>query len=406
VRKNLPGLRVHGSGNRDMRLANVVVLAGLPISSDRRYALATRLITLASDLGREGLSVLLVGPDGYWPDPAGLVDSTRPATVRNGPPDDGQEQAQSIGLITSFRVFLRVLSLSRTRLSAEPTIVVAGGIWLPFFVRLLVILRDETRLHLDIAGIPHQEVALSKPRLWRLKVPAYDWLFRKEVGWADVVTTINEAHASYVQRHYGKRPIVVPDLLATKWLNRLLTIRPPKEKNAVNILYVGSLFASRLNRFFTALEMLDANVRPDVVVVGDGPDLKSFKERATALGVIFPGYEGGEALAQRLAQADICYSDVWSEIGTPFKLLEYMAAGRAVLADDTPSTRELITNGENGLLCSRDPPDMAHALSSLVRNPDLRTELGERARKRIESLHSTDRTAPLMDAYRLLVSKG
>ncbi len=391
--------RTPGNGQTDSAPLKVLILAGLPLASRKRYALAMRVSTCAADLTREGFSVLLIAPDGVWKNPVEIADlADRPKSGAAQP--EGDEGGLSLGLGASFRVFLRALTLSKDGLATGPTVIVAGGIWPPVFARILVALHDKAYLHLDVAGIPQQEITLSKPRLWKLKLPVYRWLFRKEVQWADVVTTINGAHAEYLLSTYHKKPLIVRDLLPARWLGRLLTMELPKPKPEVRVLYVGSLFGSRLSNFFAALDATGSKTSIKAVVVGDGPDRKALMKQTAHLGVVFPGYQGGEDLARWLADADVCYTDVWSDIGTPVKLLEYMAAGRAVVAEDTPSTRELITNGENGLLSPRDAREIARAFARLATDPILRASLGSKARKLVEALHTTHRLAELVETYR------
>lgn len=65
----------------------------------------------------------------------------------------------------------------------------------------------------------------------------------------------------------------------------------------------------------------------------------------------------------------------------PIKLFEYLAAGRAIVASDLPTTREVLTHGENGWLVA---PDNAQALASaidrLLVDDDLRGQLATNAR--------------------------
>jgi glycosyltransferase involved in cell wall biosynthesis len=67
-------------------------------------------------------------------------------------------------------------------------------------------------------------------------------------------------------------------------------------------------------------------------------------------------------------------------------LLEALAAGRPIVATDVPGCREAVRDGENGLLVpSRDPEALAAALETLIRNPALRRQYGDRGRRRAET---------------------
>ena len=71
--------------------------------------------------------------------------------------------------------------------------------------------------------------------------------------------------------------------------------------------------------------------------------------------------------------------------GSSMKLLEYMAAGKPVLATALGQIKELIQDGVNGMLY--DPDDwgsMAQKLAILIGDRQLRHQLGANARRSIE----------------------
>ena len=75
--------------------------------------------------------------------------------------------------------------------------------------------------------------------------------------------------------------------------------------------------------------------------------------------------------------------------GAPFSILEAMAAGLPVVATDVGGVRELVADGETGLLVpAGDPARLAEALRSLLADPALRRRLGAaghaRARERFD----------------------
>ena len=77
----------------------------------------------------------------------------------------------------------------------------------------------------------------------------------------------------------------------------------------------------------------------------------------------------------------------------PMKTFPYMAAGRAILAPNSPDLRELLQDGENAALVPPDDPDAAvRRLRSLLDDPDTRERLGAAARADIED-HTWPRRA-------------
>lgn len=76
--------------------------------------------------------------------------------------------------------------------------------------------------------------------------------------------------------------------------------------------------------------------------------------------------------------------------GVPRSLLEAAATGRAIVTTDAPGCREVVRHGVNGLLVPpRDPAALADALQTLLENPQLRREMGQRGREIVETEFSS-----------------
>jgi glycosyltransferase involved in cell wall biosynthesis len=67
------------------------------------------------------------------------------------------------------------------------------------------------------------------------------------------------------------------------------------------------------------------------------------------------------------------------------KVLEMMARGLPIVASDLPSTRDILTDGENALLVPPDSPDaLAEAIRRLLDDPGLGGQLSQRALDEVE----------------------
>lgn len=88
---------------------------------------------------------------------------------------------------------------------------------------------------------------------------------------------------------------------------------------------------------------------------------------------------------------------------SPLKLVEYMAAGKAIVASDLPSIREVVATGETALLCPPDNVDAwASALDRLEADESLRERLGRDARAHFAEKHSwASRARAMNDAFHL-----
>jgi glycosyltransferase involved in cell wall biosynthesis len=127
-------------------------------------------------------------------------------------------------------------------------------------------------------------------------------------------------------------------------------------------------------------------------IAGDGPlrsDLKrlavehGLKNRFVLEGTLVdvPGF---------LAGLDIAVLPSRSE-GMSNALLEYMAAGKPIVATAVGGNTQLIDDGVHGLLVPPDDPDaLAAAISRLIMDADLATQMGRAARKRVEERYSRE----------------
>jgi glycosyltransferase involved in cell wall biosynthesis len=83
-----------------------------------------------------------------------------------------------------------------------------------------------------------------------------------------------------------------------------------------------------------------------------------------------------------LRQATIVVLPTTYPEGIPRILIEAASAGRPIVATDAPGCREIVRQGENGLLVPvRDARAVAQAIASLLRDPELRARMGTRGRE-------------------------
>lgn len=93
-----------------------------------------------------------------------------------------------------------------------------------------------------------------------------------------------------------------------------------------------------------------------------------------------------------LAQAHVvCLPSAYGE-GVPKVLLEAAACGRPIVTTDTPGCREVVLQGENGLLVpARDSLALADALQALIENQSLRRKMGIKGRELAVSEFSVEK---------------
>lgn len=77
--------------------------------------------------------------------------------------------------------------------------------------------------------------------------------------------------------------------------------------------------------------------------------------------------------------------------GMPKSLLEAAACGLPIVTADVPGCREVIVDGQEGLLVpAKDPGALAAAIRALIEQPELRVFMGKKARARAERIFSDE----------------
>jgi glycosyltransferase involved in cell wall biosynthesis len=158
--------------------------------------------------------------------------------------------------------------------------------------------------------------------------------------------------------------------------------------------------------------LVDQNIDVSLELIGDGElraDLEAqVRELRLADRVVFRGRRSSEAVREAIRRADACVLPsiqlaTGQMDGIPNVLVEAMAMGRPAIGSSLPGVRELITDGETGLLAeSGDPASLATVLTRLVDEPELAEALAQAGRAKVEAEH--DATVGLDEVYRRLSS--
>jgi glycogen synthase len=143
------------------------------------------------------------------------------------------------------------------------------------------------------------------------------------------------------------------------------------------------LFAGRLAPEKGVLELVEAARGHPLVVAGDGP----LRDRVPhALGWLPP-----ERLAELYSRAAVVACPSHRE-GFGVACAEAMGHARAVVASGVGGLRDLVVDGETGVLVPpRDVPALRAALERLLADSELRRRLGAKARERVGRLCAWDR---------------
>jgi glycosyltransferase involved in cell wall biosynthesis len=100
-----------------------------------------------------------------------------------------------------------------------------------------------------------------------------------------------------------------------------------------------------------------------------------------------------------LAACDVVVDASWEGTGITGTLREAMALQRPVVASDCGGNRELVIDGEVGLVVPpRDSEALAAALTLLIGDPELRERLGVAGRRRVIEHFSTEKRIEKLEA--------
>ncbi len=140
----------------------------------------------------------------------------------------------------------------------------------------------------------------------------------------------------------------------------------------------------RLDTLVGALRALE-RPRVSLLLVGGGPETDRLQRLVAAAHlngrVIFAGWLDDSA---RVYAAIDLYVAASAKEGLPLALLEAMGAGLAVVATDVPGHRDVVRDGETGLLVpAGDEQALAATIETLMDDPGRRRRMGQAGRERV-----------------------
>lgn len=127
-----------------------------------------------------------------------------------------------------------------------------------------------------------------------------------------------------------------------------------------------------------------------LLLVGDGPMREWIMEK-----VVQEGLENACTITGRIPYADmpevvslmdIAVSPRATFYASPMKIMEYMALKKAVVAPDTANIRDIVTEGQDGILFLGNSPEaMATAIISLLTEDSIYERTCQKARETVET---------------------
>ena len=160
------------------------------------------------------------------------------------------------------------------------------------------------------------------------------------------------------------------------------------------VLYLGTLNKIRrldfLIRVFAEVRTAIPSALLYIVGQGDDPEDQVFLRNEVARlnlqsSVVFVGQLPQAQALKYVQEADVCVSPFYPtpvlRSTSPTKLVEYMAMGKAVVANDHPEQKWVIEESGAGLCVPYAEQPFAAAIVSLLQNPDTSRLMGQRGRR-------------------------
>ena len=250
------------------------------------------------------------------------------------------------------------------------------------------------------------------------KTRAYNPLNRWSLPTADGVVTVCEAFARELsiagvprERIHVQHNSIRPEQVGTSEEAEVVRKRLGIAKDEALVLSVGRLSREKaqidLLSAFNRLRENNPAAKSTVVIVGEGPERASLAGAAASLRlterVIFVGEVSN--VQPYYAAADVVVLPSHSE-GSPYVLLEAMAAKVPIVATAVGGVPEMVEDEESALLVpARDPRAMAAAIARVLTDSELAQRLTTNASALVATRYSPETyVRSLLEIYRGVIS--
>ena len=373
-----------------MRIAYICCDPGIPVFGTKGASVHIQeVVRELRSIGHE-VALYAVRSGKHVPDDLTDLELHLEAVADVEPAEREQAQAHAAERIVS-RVIADGADLVYERYSLFSTaladITAATGV--PGILEVNAPLIDEQRRHrslVDASGaaqVLHRQVAAARATVC-VSDPVADWVRRRTADLPDANDVVGRIHT-------------VPNGVSVR------RIQPqPEDPDRVVVTFVGTLKPWHgVADLITAAAL--ARQSWSLRIIGDGPEMDSLRAQAGRLGVEadFRGAVAPQDIPIHLAGSAIGvapYPDLGGgeqQYFSPMKVLEYLAAGLAVVASDVGQIPQLLEDGSgrHGMLVApSDPTALAAALDDLAACPDRRARMGRSGRLLAEERHSWRRT--------------
>lgn len=248
---------------------------------------------------------------------------------------------------------------------------------------------------------PFPEARLADAREGRARLKAYAWLAGHLSAIALYRIILPRVDHAFVQSAQMRRDVLKAGIDPARLTavpmgipDEEVPARPAPPAEDALVLYLGTLArVRRLDMIVRAFQQVVAK-RPDarLLIVGEGDlpqDRAALEAEVARLGlqrhVEFTGLVPRPQALDWVRRASVCLSPFYPTFvlrsTSPTKLVEYMAMGKAVVANDHPEQADVLAASGGGLCTPWNESAFAQAIVTLLDDPEARAAAGVRGRQ-------------------------
>jgi glycosyltransferase involved in cell wall biosynthesis len=259
----------------------------------------------------------------------------------------------------------------------------------------LIAAKVRGRLYVYWLSYPFPESRVLDALEGRARIPVLSWFAGKLSGWLLYKIIMPRANHIFVQSEQMRQDVAAQGISLNKMTSvpmgvdeRLLDL-PKHAVEPDTVLYLGTLAQVRRLEVLIEAMVLVLKIRPHAKLIfvgeGDSPHDRAFLEsKAQQLGVThaveFTGQMPMREALERVARAAVCVSPFYPTFvlrsTSPTKLIEYMAQGKPIIANDHPEQKDVLQSSGSGICVSWSAENFAEAMLSLLGDPSAAAEMG------------------------------
>lgn len=227
------------------------------------------------------------------------------------------------------------------------------------------------------------------------------WILNYNLHSADLIFATSEYLARATQKYTNKPITVLP--FGVK-LNQFKKNKTSNEfKGASEQIVIGTVKSLErvygidvLIESFKLVKERNPQISLTLVIVGEGSERKNLEKLVNDLSiensVEFTGYKKPSNIVKWFNQIDI-FINLSRRESFGVSVVEAMACGLPVIASNIGGLKEIIIDGESGVLVEPDNVfETAEAIEKLIMNSEERDKLGKTARVRVEKYFDWDKS--------------